>query len=120
MERHLQTAEFFAQLLDNKFQLFGVRFGINAILDIIPELGDFLAAALSFYLVWIALEIGMPKIKIAQMIWNIAINFFLGIIPVVGEITYIFRKANLKNFQIIKQYVEKNQLIEGKIVKPAI
>ncbi len=116
MEKHLKTANFLGQMLDNQFQIFGVRFGIAALLDIIPELGDILAATLSFYIVWIAIKMKLPPLKILHMIWNIAINFLLGAIPVVGELTYVFRKANLKNLAILEEYARDSHIIEGEII----
>lgn len=113
MEQHIRTASFLAKLLDNKFQIFGFRFGLNVLLELIPELGDVLAAGLSFYLVWIAIQMKLPKEKIIQMIWNITINFILGIIPVIGELTYLFRKANLKNLKILQDHMINHGVIEG-------
>lgn len=116
MERHIKAAEIFANLLDNQFEIFGIRFGITAILDIIPEIGDIAAAILSLYIVWIAVKAEVPPIRIVQMLFNISINLILGLIPVIGDVTYIIHKANLQNVKLLKKYTATN-IIEGEVVK---
>lgn len=115
MEKHIKAAEFFANFMDNRFELFGVRFGFTLILDLIPELGDIIAALLSLYIVWIALQMELPAIRIFQMLFNIGINLILGLIPIVGEVTYILRKANIKNVKILKKYADQ-QIIHGEVI----
>jgi len=117
MDSHLKAATVVAYLLDNQFNLFGARIGLNVFLDMIPGFGDAAIAILSLYLVWIAFEMELPRLKILEMIFNILINFLLGLIPVVGELTYLFRKANMKNLKILKEYA-KNQSTQGKVIQP--
>lgn len=116
MENHIKAAEFFANFLDNQFGVFGIRFGFTLILDLIPELGDVIAAILSLYIVWIAVKMDLPPIRIFEMLVNITINLLLGLIPVVGEATYIFRKANIKNVKILRKYAGK-QIIQGEVIR---
>ena len=116
MEKHIKTAEIFANLLDNQFEIFGIRFGITALLDIIPEIGDIAAATLSLYIVWIAIKAEVPPIRIVQMLFNISINLLLGLIPVLGDVTYIVHRANIINVKLLKQYAHTN-IIEGEVVK---
>lgn len=113
MEKHLKTAEIFAILMDAQFTFFGIRFGINALIDLIPEIGDFIAAGLSLYLVWIAIKMGLPYRKILHMIFNILINLLIGLIPIIGDISYIVNKANMKNLKILQDF-NKN-VITGKV-----
>ena len=115
-QKHLKTAEIVANLLDNKFNIFGMKFGLNALLDLIPEIGDVISLVLSLYLVWLGIRMNIPRAKIAQMYFNILVNFFIGLIPVIGDVAYIFNKANLKNLQILKKHAE-SQIVEGKIVQ---
>ncbi|MGI8420132.1 MAG: DUF4112 domain-containing protein [Candidatus Levyibacteriota bacterium] len=118
MGNHLKAASVLANLLDNQFGFGGFRFGLNSVIDLIPGIGDVVAALLSLYLVWIALEMHLPRLKIVQMLWNILINFLIGLIPFLGDAAYIFRKANLKNLRIIQDYAKK-QRHEGEVIQPA-
>lgn len=114
-KQHLKAAEFVATLLDSRFGVGNFRFGLAAILDLIPEFGDLIAALLSFYLIWIAVQMELPPLQIAQMIGNVSINLIFGFIPVIGDIIYLVHKANLKNLQILKEYAP--EFIEGEIIE---
>jgi hypothetical protein len=116
MESHLRTATVLSHVLDNHFSLYGLRLGLNSFIDLIPGFGDIVAALLSLYLVWIAVEMELPRLKIAQMLWNIFINFLIGLIPIVGDVVYIFRKANMKNLKILRDYA-KNHPDEGRVIQ---
>ena len=105
MNNHLKSAEYIANLLDNQFSVLGVRLGINGVIGLIPEIGDAIVAFLSLYLIFVAINLKLPGIRIAQMLWNIAVVFLIGLIPIAGDLYYIRNKANLKNLNIIKSHV---------------
>lgn len=115
MESHLKAASILSNLLDNQFDIGGVRFGLNSFVDLVPVFGDIVAAILSLYLVWIAVKMQLPRLKIIQMLSNILINFLIGLIPVIGDAAYIFRKANMKNLAILKEYAFKHSH-EGTVI----
>jgi hypothetical protein len=115
MENHLKAATYLAHLLDNKFSFFGFRFGLNGVLGLIPGFGDFLVAALSFYLVWIGIKMRLPLSALSEMVANIATNFLLGLLPVIGDAIDFFHKANLKNLRILKDHAARG-VVEGQII----
>jgi hypothetical protein len=115
MERHLDTAEDIAHFLDGKFKFFKFRFGMNGIFGLVPVLGDVVTTLLSLYIVWIGIQMRLPGHAISEMIANIATNFFIGLVPVVGDFIDFFHKANIKNLKILRQYA-KGQVIEGKVL----
>lgn len=114
----METAEDIAYFLDGKFKFLKIRFGMNGVLGIIPVIGDLIVLFLSFYLVWIALEMKLPTAAILRMIWNVFINFVIGLLPIVGDFVDFFHKANLKNLKILKRYAKGN-VIEGELVQNA-
>lgn len=114
MNHHIRIANMLATSLDAQFHLFGIRFGMAALIDLIPGIGDMIDASLAFYIVWIAIQMELPFFAIIQMISNIAISFLLGLIPLVGDAAaYVFYKPNLKNIRILKRY---SGIVEGEIV----
>jgi len=115
MENQLNIASLLTNILDNQFNLFGFRFGVSAVIDLIPGLGDILDALLSCYIVWLAIQMHIPKTKIMQMIWNIFFSFLIGLIPLLGDAAYIFYKPNLRNLKILKSF--DNTILEGTFVK---
>ncbi len=104
MNHHLKVATRLANLLDNRFQVGPYRFGISALINLIPGIGDIIDAILSLYIVWIAFQLEVPASIILQMLGNIALNFVVGAVPLIGDLMYVFRKVNLRNLQLLQQY----------------
>lgn len=104
MNQHLKVATRLANLLDNRFQIGPYRFGLSGLINIVPGIGDVIDGVLSLYLVWIAFQMGAPRRLMVQMVGNIAVNFILGAVPVVGDLVYILRRVNLKNLQLLQRY----------------
>ena len=102
MKNNMYVANVLAQLLDNKFSLLGYRFGISAIIDLVPGIGDILNAGISCYILFLAIQMRIPKLQIARMIGNIAFCFLIGGIPILGDAVYFFYKPNLRNIHIIQ------------------
>lgn len=104
MDRYLQIAEIWANFLDSKFHFGPIKFGLDPILDLIPGAGDVAGALLSFYLIWIAYKVRLPKNKMLHMLFNIGLDFLIGLVPFLGAIGDVFYKANLKNVRILKEF----------------
>lgn len=104
--RHYKIVKALTELLDNKFEVFGIRFGIDPVLGLIPGIGDVISVALSIYTVIIARQMNIPGTALNRMLFNIILDFAIGIIPVAGDFSDFFFKANQKNMNILKSYVE--------------
>lgn len=111
MEKHLKLASSVAHALDNQFGVGAFRFGYASLINIIPGVGDILDALLSFYIVWIAIQMRARTMIILQMAWNILVNFLIGLLPFYGDFIYLIRKVNVKNVDLLKKYMaEKNDV----------
>lgn len=115
MENHLYAAEIIANMLDNRFRLGNVPFGVGAFIELVPEIGDILILFLSLYLVWIGLKMKIPSFAVAQMIGNVLIVTAIGSIPIAGDLVYILYRANMRNLNILKRYAQDSQ-VEGELV----
>jgi len=104
MHKRFQQIYKLAHLLDNQFNFFGFHFGLSTIIGIIPGFGDTLDALLSLYIIYLAIQLKVPPLRIGQMLTNVGVNFVIGIIPIFGDLIYALRKVNLKNLEIIKQH----------------
>jgi hypothetical protein len=111
---HLKTATMLANILDNQFSIAGFKVGLDPLLGLIPGLGDIVSAGLSIYMLWIAKQMGIPQTTISKMVRNIVIDFVLGVIPVVGDLTDFVYKANLKNLEILHAYAESGDARSSK------
>jgi hypothetical protein len=107
-----------SDIMDRAFTIPGtnIRFGLDSILGLIPVLGDTLAMAVSAYIYSFAKKAGVPWYQRTRMVWNIFIDWLIGLVPFFGDIFDVGFKANSKNVRIIMAHVEKKlnaDIIEG-------
>ena len=116
-----QRVETMEKLLERLIVIPGINrpIGLDVILDLVPVVGDFAAAALGAYIVWEARNLGMSRWQIARMAGNVGFDWLLGLIPWVGAIPDFFFHSNTRNLKIIKRHLDKHHAgtatIEGKV-----
>jgi hypothetical protein len=96
-----------AKLMDSAFLIPGLnrRVGLDAVLGLVPGVGDALSAALASYIIWEARQLGLPRWKIVRMIGNVAADTAIGAIPFAGDVFDVFFKANERNLRIIHEHL---------------
>src|SRR5918998_6805173 len=94
-----QGLEDLSRYLDNwvKIPVVGWRFGLDAIIGLIPNVGDTLTSLASFYILVAGVRYGVPKITLLRMAFNIGLDYLVGAIPFVGDAFDFFWKANKQN-----------------------
>jgi hypothetical protein len=95
------------QTLDRKFSVFGIQFGVDGLLGLIPVLGDVISAALGLYLVFEARRLGARRWTMAKMLLTWAIDLGLGAIPLIGDMFDIAFKSNSKNVRLLIADLER-------------
>jgi hypothetical protein len=96
-----------ARLLDSAIVIPGTdfRIGLDPILGLVlPELGDALTAVLALTLLGVAWQQRVPKVVLARMLMNIAIDAVLGAIPLLGDAFDFAFRANEKNLELIERH----------------
>jgi hypothetical protein len=96
-----------ANLMDSAFLIPGLnrRVGLDAVLGLVPGVGDALSAAISSYIIWEARQLGLPRWKIARMIGNVAVDTAIGAIPFAGDVFDVVFKSNQRNLRIIHEHL---------------
>ena len=118
----LKTIEL-AHLLDSAFVIPGTRHrvGLDAVIGLVPGIGDLVSTALASYIVWEAKQLGLPRWKIARMIGNVAVDTTIGAIPLAGDLFDVAFKANRRNLKIVRDHLERTgglpRTIEGTVVR---
>jgi len=99
--------EILAQWMDSVFEIpgLGVRFGLDAIVGLIPGFGDTLTSLASLYILHAARRYGVPRVTMARMALNIAIDYLCGAVPLLGDAFDVYWKANLKNVELLRRHV---------------
>ncbi|KAI6827832.1 hypothetical protein D0869_14250 [Hortaea werneckii] len=91
------------------FNLFGIRFGWEAVIGIIPAAGDAIGLALA-YLVFMQcckIDGGLPSSVKSRMIINIIMDFLVGLVPFLGDIADAAFKCNTKNVRLLERHLDQ-------------
>ena len=108
-DAHLAELTQLATLLDARYRIPGTqwRFGIDAILGLVPGIGDTLAALPALYLILRAHQMGVPKSLLLRMITNVGIDTAVGSVPIAGSVFDVFFKASKRNVVLLRRHLEK-------------
>jgi hypothetical protein len=91
--------------MDGLFRIPGVgwRFGLDALIGLIPGLGDTATSVVSFYVLVAGVRYRVPKVTLLRMGLNIAIDYALGSVPLVGDVFDMFWKSNQMNVELLRK-----------------
>src|SRR5258708_38807318 len=100
-----QSLERLSWLMDDLFRVPGLgwRFGLDALVGLIPGLGDTATSLVSFYILAAGVRYRVPKIALLRMGLNIGIDYLLGSLPVVGDLFDAWWKSNQMNVELLRQ-----------------
>jgi hypothetical protein len=95
-----------ATLLDSAFRVPGtnIRFGLDALIGLIPGLGDLSAPMFAAVLLVTGLRMRVPAVVQVRMIVNAAIDMVLGLVPLLGDLVDVAWKANLRNLALLERH----------------
>lgn len=94
-------------LSDSRFRipLTQIRFGIDALIGLIPVLGDFIGLLLSLSILIEAIRMGAPRSLKLKILGNCVVDGMIGLIPIVGDLADVAFKANIRNMWLIQDYI---------------
>jgi hypothetical protein len=98
-----KRVETLSHLLDNAIAIPGSthRIGYDAIIGLVPGIGDTITTVLSAYIVYEGYRLGARGKTIAQMLGNVALDYAIGLVPGLGDVGDIFFKANQRNLRLL-------------------
>lgn len=107
------------RLLERSFTIPGVNMpvGLDAIIGLVPVLGDIVTTAMGAYILWEARNLGLPKWKLVRMGANVLFDTAIGAVPVVGDAADLLFRSNSRNLKILMKHLDKHhpetRVIEG-------
>ena len=106
---NLQLMRRWAVLLDSAFRVPGtnIRFGFDALIGLVPGLGDLVAPIFTLALLGTALTMKVPAVVVARMVLNAGIDMLLGLVPLAGDVADVFWKAELRNMALLERHVQR-------------
>ena len=115
--------EWLSTLLDTAVVVPGtnIRFGLDALIGLVPGIGDAISTLLALYIVREARALGAPRILIARMLANVALDGVVGAVPVAGDLFDVAFRANRRNVSLLRQHLdraERKQQRAGRRAQP--
>lgn len=102
-----QSIERIARIMDSAVELPVVGpIGLDAVLGLFPVAGDVVSAAVSVSLIAKSLKYGVPHDVIARMLANVLFDMLLGAVPVAGDMADMWFRANLRNVELLRAYLD--------------
>ncbi|MEX1664261.1 DUF4112 domain-containing protein [Zhongshania arctica] len=111
-EQRLQRSRQFAILLDGAWGIpfTRVKFGVDALLGLLPVAGDLVSAILGLGIVWQAHMLAAPSSVKFKMLANIGLDFVLGIVPIIGDIADVAFRKNIRNVDLLEDWLKNKAL----------
>jgi hypothetical protein len=105
-----QRIEGLERLLEGLIEvpLLGRKVGLDAIVGLVPGIGDAVTAAMGLYLVWEARNLDMPRWQVWRMLGNVGIDALVGAVPVAGDLFDFLYRSNTKNLKIIRKHLDRH------------
>jgi hypothetical protein len=100
-----KSLERLSWLMDDLFRVpvIGWRFGLDALIGLIPGFGDTTTSLVSFYILASAVRYRVPKITLLRMGMNIGIDYLVGSLPLVGDLFDAWWKSNQMNVELLRK-----------------
>jgi hypothetical protein len=107
----LKWVERVASIMDDKFRIPGTsfRFGLDPILNLIPLAGDVSGFVMSAALLYVMAKNGVSRKVLILMVINISIDAAVGAIPLLGQISDFYIKANTRNIKLLKEHYHEGK-----------
>ncbi len=108
-EQRLARIDALATLLDTAFIFPGtnVRFGLDALIGLVPGIGDAVTTAMSLYIVHEARQLGAPRYLLVRMLANVALDGIVGAVPLVGDAFDVMWRANRRNMRLLQDWLQR-------------
>ncbi len=108
-KERLERLDALASFMDSAIVIPGtnIRFGADALIGLVPGIGDAVSAGVSCLIVLEARRMGAPAHVIGRMIGNIALDSLAGAIPLIGDLFDVAFRANLRNMRLLRSHFEK-------------
>ena len=95
-----------ARLLDSQYEIPGTsyRFGLDPIIGLVPAIGDLISPLFTIALLWQSHNLKLPRIVQLRMLFNVAIDTLVGMVPLAGDLFDFAWKANDMNMVLLERY----------------
>jgi len=91
------------------FNCCGIRFGWSSVIGIIPGIGDVIDAFMAMMVLRTCQQVegGLPNSVKSKMMFNIVLDFGIGLVPFLGDIADALFRANTRNAVELEKYLRE-------------
>ncbi|WP_437971027.1 DUF4112 domain-containing protein [Sorangium sp. So ce260] len=106
-EERLKRLNALGHFLDNAIRIPGVgyRVGYDALIGLIPGVGDLIGFGLSIYIVLAAARYRLPVSTVLRMVLNVGLETLIGTVPLLGDLFDAAYKANARNLDLLRAHL---------------
>lgn len=117
-ERHLRRYRSLAYQWDNLLRIPGtpIRLGWDALLGLIPVIGDATGGMLGCYGVWVGWRQGAPFSVLLRLLLNLLVDVVVGTIPVAGDLFDVGWRSNSRNVALLDRWLERPDQVRRRSV----
>jgi len=103
-------------LLDNSIPIPGTdrRIGLDAVIGLIPGVGDLAGGILSGYIIIEAARSQVPTMTLVRMLANVGIDTLVGVVPALGDLFDAAWKSNTRNVLLLQSHLVSGDEARGK------
>ncbi len=111
VEETFQKLDALSRLLDTAILIPGtnIRFGLDALIGLVPGIGDMITTAISSWMIYEAHRLGISRFALMRMIGNVALDGVVGSVPIVGDAFDVAFRANRRNMAILRDQLDKKR-----------
>ena len=82
-----------------------IRFGLDAVIGLVPVAGDLFSAAISSWLIWSSAKAGAPPALLLRMLRNVVLDALAGLVPVLGDLLDLAFRSNVMNMKLVEGWL---------------
>ncbi|MGE0442531.1 MAG: DUF4112 domain-containing protein [Gemmatimonadales bacterium] len=115
-KRLVERIDRIALVWDEAFRIpvLGWRVGWDAVVGLIPGVGDLIGVAVAGYLVSLAARLGAPTAVLARMLLNVGVDAVGGLVPVLGDLFDAGWKANRRNRRLVTEWLAEPERVAAR------
>jgi len=107
----LHRVERIARVLDEAIRIPGtnIRVGLDAVIGLIPGVGDAAGLALGSWFIYEAHRLGAPAELKWKMVRNVGIDAVSGLVPVLGDLVDVAYRSNRRNLDLLRGHFKPSE-----------
>ncbi|KAJ4116232.1 hypothetical protein NW768_011021 [Fusarium equiseti] len=91
------------------FSCFGIRFGWGSVIGLVPAIGDVLDMLLALLVMRTCMKVdgGLPTSVKGKMVFNVLVDFVVGLVPFAGDLVDAAYKCNTRNAALLESHLRE-------------